>query len=260
MENHTSIPEKIDSKSITLKDKCILVTGASCEIGNALCQAAAKSGATLIILDRKQRDLIPVYDQICEAGMIEPMMVEFDTARASSDNFNALSHSLSQEFAALHGIVHCAMWGAPLTPIAHSEMEVWQKVLDQQLIRPMYLTRSLYPMLKHDSPSSIIFSVLKSGRNGNAYWGATGAAFAGIENLSQVTSSEWENQNIRINTLDCGKVKTALRKQFFPGESIQALREPGDIQIMNHFLYLLSDLSIGINAKQLKVPDIILPD
>ncbi len=239
---------------ISLADRNIVVTGAASETGSAVCVAAARSGASVMLLDRKQKDLIPVYDQICELGYPEPMMVEIDLRRAQPEGFKALADSLSQAIAEIHGLVHCAIWGAPLTPVAHSDMPAWQKILDQQLIRPMYLTHSLYPLLKHDNPVSIIFSVLASGRSGSAYWGATGAAFAGIENLSKTLSHEWENRKIRVNTLDCGKVKTALRKKFYPGENIGQLRDPDDCEIIRHYLYLLSEHSEHITASQLAVP------
>ncbi len=254
------MPDSIDiaisfsANPVSLADRNIVVTGAASQIGGAVCVAAAQSGATVILLDRKQRELIPIYDQICESGYPEPMMIEIDVRRAQPEGFAALADSLGQTFAEIHGLAHCAMWGSPLTPVAHSDMTVWRQVLDQQLIRPMYLTRSLYPLLKHDNPASIIFSVLPSGRCGSAYWGATGAAFAGIENLSQTLSHEWENRNIRINTLDCGKVKTALRKQFYPGEDISQLRDANDPEIIRHYLYLLSEHSEHITGSQLSVP------
>ena len=254
MPDSIDIVESFNADHVSLAGRNIIVTGAASEIGNAVSLATARSGATVVLLDRKQRELIPVYDQTCESGYPEPMMVEIDVRRAQPEGFMALADSLSQTCAEIHGLVHCAMWGSPLTPVVHGDMPVWQKILDQQLIRPMYLTRSLYPLLKHSNPVSIIFSALASGRNGSAYWGATGAAFAGIENLSQTLSREWENRNIRVNTLDCGKVKTALRKQFYPGEDIGQLRNANDCEIIRHYLYLLSDHSEHITGSQLSVP------
>ncbi len=254
MPNLIDIAKDFSADPVSLANRNIVVTGAASEIGGAVSLATAHTGATVLLLDRKQRELTPVYDQIGESGYPEPMMIEFDIRRAQPEGFMALADSLSQTCPGIHGLVHCSIWGAPLTPVAHSDMTVWQKVLDQQLIRPMYLTRCLYPLLKHDNPASIIFSTLASGRNGSAYWGATGAAFAGIENLCQTLSHEWENRNIRVNTLDCGKVKTALRKQFYPGEDISQLRDPNDPEIIRHYLYLLSDHSQHLTGKQFSVP------
>ena len=254
MPDSIDIPENFSVDHVSLANRNVVVTGAASEVGGAVSLAAARSGATVVLLEPKQRELIPVYDQICESEYPEPMMVEIDVRRAQPEGLMALADSLCQTCAEIHGLVHCAMWGSPLTPVAHSDMPAWQKILDQQLIRPMYLTRSLYPLLKHDNPVSIIFSALASGRSGSAYWGATGAAFAGIENLSQTLSHEWENRNIRVNTLDCGKVKTALRKQFYPGEDSGQLRDANDPEIIRHYLYLLSDHSEPITGSQLSVP------
>ncbi len=254
MPDSIDIAENFSADPVSLAHSHIVVTGAASEIGGAVSLAAARAGAAVMLLDRKQRELIPVYDRICESGCPEPMMVEFDIRRAQPEGFMELADSLGRTCSEIHGLVHCAMWGSPLTPVAHSDMPAWQKVLDQQLIRPMYLTRSLYPLLKHDNPVSIIFSTLASGRSGSAYWGATGSAFAGIENLSQTLSREWENRNIRVNTLDCGKVKTALRKQFYPGEDTRRLRDADDPEIIRHYLYLLSGHSGHITGSQLSVP------
>lgn len=254
MPSLINIPEDFSPDNIDLTGRNILVTGASSEIGSAVSFSAARLGASIVALDQKQKDLIPVYDQICEHQYPEPMMVEIDMIRTQPEGFRALADRLSRTCPELHGLVHCAIWGGPLTPIAHGDMQTWQKILDQQLIRPMYLTRSLYPLLRHSNPASVIFSVLESGRSGCAYWGATGAAFAGMENLSQTLASEWENQKIRVNTLSCDKVKTALRKQFYPGENLQKLREADDDEIMRHYLYLLSACSEGMTAGQMSVP------
>ncbi len=254
MPDSTDIAGNFHAGPHSLSGKNVVITGAASEVGRSLSLAAARSGATVILLEHKQRDLIPLYDHICESGCPQPLIVEMDVLRALPESFTALADSLGRACAEIHGLVHCAMRVSPLTPIAHSDMPVWQKVLDQQLIRPMYLTRSLYPLLKHRKPASVVFSTLASGRSGSAYWGATGAAFAGIENLSQTLSREWENRNIRVNTLDCGKVKTALRKQFYPGEDSARLRDANDPEITRRYLYLLSDHSRPITGSQLSVP------
>ena len=256
MPDSIDIADDFNADPVSLAGRNVVITGAASEIGGALGLAVARSGAVVALLDRKQRELIPLYDRICESGYAEPLMVEMDIRRTQPEGFMQLADSLSRSYNEIHGLAHCAMWGAPLTPIAHSSMQVWQKVLDQQLIRPMYLTRCLYPLLKHRNPASIIFSTLTSGRSGSAYWGATGGAFAGIENLSRTLSREWQNRNIRVNTLDCGKVKSALRKQFYPAEDSSRLRDANDPEIMRHYLYLLSDHSRHITGSQLSVPPV----
>ena len=238
---------------LTLADRVVLVTGAASEIGSAVVLAAAKSGAVVLMLDRKQRSMTALYDAICDQGLAQPMIIEFDMVRADSRAFETLGTSLLAQFPEIHGLVHCAMWGAALTPAPHAEMETWSKVLNQQLIKPMYLTKTLCPNLNHPNPASIIFTVMDIGRVGRAYWGAVGAAFAGVENLCESLSAEFFDYNTRVNTVDPGKVKTAIRKHFYPGETDKGLREANDTEIVNAYLYLLSDASNQQTAKRFSV-------
>lgn len=246
-------PADFSPSQSALADSVILVTGAASEIGNALALAAAKSGATVLLLDRKQRNMTALYDAIYDQRLAQPMMIEFDMVRADAHAFENLGNSLSEQFPEIHGLVHCAMWGAPLTPAPLAEMESWSKVLDQQLIKPMYLTKTLCPNLNHANPASIIFTVMDIGRAGRAYWGAVGAAFAGVENFCESLSVELFDYKTRVNTLDPGKVKTAIRKHFYPAETDKNLREANDPEIINTYLYLLSDQSHQQTAKRFSV-------
>ncbi|WP_424945716.1 SDR family NAD(P)-dependent oxidoreductase [Candidatus Spongiihabitans sp.] len=166
-----TIPPDFTPDQSTLAERVVLVTAAASEIGSAVVLAAAKSGAVVLMLDRKQHSMTARYDAICAQGLAEPMMIEFDMVRADSDAFETLGTSLLAQFPEIHGLVHCAMWGAALTPAPHAEMEAWSKVLDQQLIKPMYLTRTLCPNLNHPNPASIIFSVMDIGRAGRGWCG-----------------------------------------------------------------------------------------
>ena len=229
----------------SLQGKNILVTGCGSDLGHTIAFAAARYGATVLMLGRKQREMNSLYDQICDAGYSEPLIIEFDILKSDKTAYQNLSNTITQHLdqysEELHGLVHSAIWGAPLTPIAHADMDVWQKTLDQHLVKPMYLTKVLLPLLNKPHPSSIIFPVLETGRKGRAYWGAVGGAFAGIENLSETLSDECENANTRVNTLDCTNIKTAIRKKFYPAEPGNNLLPLDAPEVIQSFIYLLSD-------------------
>ncbi len=248
------LPAHFSLNDITLHNNTMLVTGASSELGSSVCYASARAGATVIMLDRKQREMIPLYDKICEQGWPEPMMVEFDSKLGSEESIHQLALNLGEQIPVLNGLVHCAMWGAPLAPIVNTRISTWQTVIETQLIKPMMLTKALIPLLNQSGNASIIFSSLDSGRTGRAYWGGIATAFAGIENLSEILSAELEDNHIRVNTLDPGKVKTRLRKQFYPGETAEELRDANDENIIGLYIYLLSDQSINQTGQRFTVP------
>ena len=252
----SSLPATFLSTDSTLSGKQILVTGAASEIGYAVSFACATAGAVVLIMDDRERPLIPLYDKICDHGCKEPMMIAFNLRQSSESNLQQLAGTIAEEFDHLDGLVHGAMWGAPLTPIANSDTTTWLSVFADQFMRPFTLTRSLLPCLDNAEATSIIFTTMDIGRKGRAYWGPVGAAFAATENLVQIWSDESEQGNLRFNTVDPGKVKTGLRQKFYPAESEHGLRPADDQLLMNHYLYLLSDQAAGISGKQFTVPDL----
>ncbi len=240
-------------KQDILAGKNIVITGAGSDLGRSIAIASARHGANVVMLDRKQRDMNSAYDLICDSGHPEPIIVEFDILKSSAQDFQLLADSLAAEVKALDGLVHCAMWGTPLTPVILSSMDIWQKTLDQSLIKPMYLTKSLLPALNGNQQASIVFPVLDIGRKGRAYWGALGSAFAGIENLCETLVDECDNNNIRVNTLDCTRIKTAVRRKFYPAESVDHLIEPDDDIVTECFVRLLSD-NASISGIRHRIP------
>ncbi len=250
MEQFSTIPAGFQSTQATLEDKVVFITGATSDFGHAVTMAIARAGGTVLFTDRKQRNMTELYDSICDQGCKEPMMIEFDMLSAQATDFAQLGSSLLEQFPQIHGLVHCAIWGAPLAPIANADMGIWGKVFDQQLIRPMSLTQALLPGLINADQASIIFTVMETGRQGRAYWGPVSAAFAGIENCCETLSAELSDHQVRVNSLDPGKVKTTIRKQFYPGESSQFLRDPAHSEITDAYVYLLCDASKNLSAQR----------
>ena len=251
-----TFPRDFSPGPSTLKDKTILITGAASDIGAAVCRGAAQAGASILMLDRKAKDMIALYDEVQTDTGTAPLMIEFDIKKSTDVSVQQLSQSLESQLHRLDGLVHCAMWGAPLAPVVHAKTDDWQTIFNQHLIYPMMITRSLLPLLGRADSSSVIFTVLDVGRHGRAYWGGIGITFAAIENLSEILSAELENNRVRVNTLEPGKVKTALRKIFYPGESGRYLRSADDAEIVDGYLYLLSDASIHQTGQRFTVLEV----
>ena len=251
-----TLPCDFQTDSTTLAGKTVVITGAASELGSSVVYGAAQSGATTIMIDRREKDMAALYDEICANQWPEPMLVEFDIRKANYTDIERLGIALSQQFTQLDGLVHCANWGVPLTPIQHINIETWENILANSLTKPMLITKALIPLLEASGAGSIIFTALDAGRKGRAYWGGIATAFAGIENLTEILSCELESINIRTNSFDPGKVKTQFRKKCYPGETADQLRDANDQDIVRRYLYLLSDESGHINGARFGIPPI----
>lgn len=231
-----------------LADRIVLVTGAGRGIGRAAALAFAAHGATTILLGRTRTALERVYDEIETRGGPLPAILEFDLAQADPNAYDALAHTVAQEFGRLDGLLHNAAQLGALAPIEHYEPTTWSAVLQVNLTAAFLLTRACLPLLRRSSDASIVFTTADVGRRGRAYWGAYGAASFALEGLAQILADEVAaNTHIRVNTLDPGPVRTDLRAQAYPGENPQS--HPAPEEIMSTYLYLMGPDSRGVSGQ-----------
>ena len=89
-----------------LKDKVILVTGASDGIGRVAAKTYAKHGATVILLGRDLKKLEQVYDEIEADGGAQPAIIPMNFSSAIPTEYEQLAINIEQEFGRLDGILH----------------------------------------------------------------------------------------------------------------------------------------------------------
>lgn len=233
-----------------LARRVILVTGASEGIGHAVALACARHGATLVLSDKEQRDLERVYDQIDAAGGPEPAILPLDLEPADEKSFLAAADLIGREIGSLDGLAHCAAFTPYLSRIDDYDLTEWERVLRINLTAPFLLTQACLPLLRAADDAAVVFTADRVGRKGMAYWGAFCAAKFGVEGLMQTFAEETlDSSNIRVNSLDPGIVRTALRARLYPGEDPGSL--PGPETVTDRYLYLLGPDSRAITGRSL---------
>ena len=230
--------------------RIVLVTGASDGIGQALSLSLAAQGATVALLGRNPRKLARTYDRIVAAGGPQPAMLPFNLETAAAQEYEALFGALDREFGRLDGLAHVAGILGDLSPLEQYDVPTWCKVLHVNLTAAFLVTRSLLPLLRRSEDASIVFTSSTVGRVGRAYWGAYATSKFGTEGLMQVLAHEMaDTTRIRVNSLNPGPTRTAMRRQAFPAEDADRLPEPGGI--VAPYLYLLGPAGRGVNGESI---------
>ncbi|MEQ8204850.1 MAG: YciK family oxidoreductase [Woeseia sp.] len=239
-----------DAPADLLRDKVILVTGASDGIGRALAIEIARRGARVILHGRKAAKLEKVYDAI-EAieGSERPSIAVMDLATADGTSYSTLAESLLEEFGRLDGLVHNAGILGNRQPIEQYDAGEWQKVLHVNLTAAFALTQVLLPLLHEAQNPSIIFTSSGVGRVGKAFWGAYAVSKFGTEALSQILAAEQEHTGMRVNCINPGAVRTGMRLAAYPAEDRDALKTPE--QVLASYLYLLGRDSTEVTGQSL---------
>jgi NAD(P)-dependent dehydrogenase (short-subunit alcohol dehydrogenase family) len=231
-----------------MRDRVVLVTGAGDGIGRAVALALAAHGATLVLSGKTTRKLEKTYDDIVAAGGIKPSIAPINFEKALAGDYDAIAAGLEKDFGRLDGLLHNAGILGQLSPIEHYDVPTWVRVLHVNVTAAFALTQVCLPLLKKSPDASVVFTSSNVGRRGRALWGAYAVSKFAIESLSQVLAEETRSSGtIRVNCINPGRVRTAMRLQAYPAEDRSALPEPG--AIVNPYLFLLGPASRGVSGQ-----------
>ena len=235
-----------------LKNKNIIVTGASGGIGNSIVKKLNESGANILASGtriEKLEELKKNYEKI--------KILKFDISE--SIKIEEFIENATKE---LGGSLDCVVNNAGITQdnlAIRMSLDEWQKVININLTSTFLMSKfAIKKMLKKKSGKIVnITSVV--GHTGNLGQANYTASKAGIVAMSKSLAIEYAKKNININCISPGFIKTAMTdkiddkfKEVILSKIPSArLGEPDDIA--NAVLFLSSGQSNYINGETLHV-------
>ena len=244
----TADPRTYEYAQDILRDRIILITGASDGIGKALALHAASLGAQVILHGRNTAKLEKVYDEIDGIdGAPQPSIAVMDLASANAESYTSLAGSLDGEFGRLDGLVHNAGILGERFSIEQYDVELWQRVMHVNVTSAFALTQVLLPLLQKSEDPSVIFTSSSVGRTGKAFWGAYSVSKFATEGLAQVLAGEHRHTNMRVNCINPGATRTGMRLAAYPGEDRDKLKRPEEI--LAPYVYLLGPDSDDVTGE-----------
>lgn len=240
-------PRSLRAKPDELAGRVIAITGAGSGIGRAVALACAAHGAEVILSGRTVAKLEKVYDEIRSAGSPEPTIAPLDLEKATAREFDAFVAAVQARYGRLDGLLHNAALLGDLSPIEHYDVPMWCRVLHVNVTAAFALTQVALPLLRAAPDASVLFTSSSVGRRGRAYWGAYAVSKFAVEGLSQVLADELGGTtSIRVNAINPGRTRTAMRRAAFPSEDVATLPQPE--AIVAPYVALLGPASRGITG------------
>ncbi len=241
-------PKSYSYPDDVLRDRIILITGASDGIGRALALQAATLGAQIILHGRNASKLEKVYDAIEAIGSApRPSIAVLDLAAANSESYTTLAQSIEADFGRLDGLVHNASILGERFAIDQYDAVMWQRVMHVNVTSVFAMTQVLMPLLQLSEDPSVIFTSSGVGRTGKAFWGAYAVSKFATEGLSEVLADEHRHGKLRSNCINPGATRTKMRLAAYPGEDRDALKRPEEI--LAPYIFLLGPDSKGITGQ-----------
>ena len=235
-----------------LKEKNIIVTGASGGIGNSIVENLNKAGANIIASGTRLEKLEELKNKFSNIKILK-----FDISQ--SEKIEEFIEKATNE---LGGSLDCIVNNAGITQdnlairMSHEE---WQKVININLTSTFLMSKfSIKKMLKNKSGKIVnITSVV--GHTGNLGQANYSASKAGIIAMSKSLAAEYAKKNINVNCISPGFIKTAMtdklddkfKETIITKIPSARLGEPNDIA--NAVLFLCSNKSSYINGETLHV-------
>jgi NAD(P)-dependent dehydrogenase (short-subunit alcohol dehydrogenase family) len=245
------IPERFTPDAQLLAGRVILITGAGSGFGRALAIECARAGASVILSGRSQPKVERVYDEIETMGAPQPAIAMLDLAAATAVDYDNLAKTIDGEFGKLDGLVHAAGLLGDRTPLEQYDVPTWCKVLHVNLTAPFILTQVLLPNLRKSADASVIFVSSGVVKNQRPFWGAYAVAKSGLESVRSMLSQELDGEpNIRVNSINPGRMRTAMRAAAYPAEDPNTVPTPASVS--GPFLYLLSERGRGIDGQYIE--------
>lgn len=223
-----------------LKDRLALVTGASRGLGRATAIALAREGAHLILTGRVVGALEETDDAVREAGG-KATILQLDLRKG--ELIDQLGPTVFQRWGKLDILVGNAGILGPLSPLGHITTDSWAAVIETNLSANWRLIRTCAPLLRLSDAGRAIFVTSGAAEKCRAYWGPYSVSKAGLEALAKTFAAEMASTSVRVNLIDPGPMRTAMRVKAFPGEDPMTLPEPEDVAP------LLVDLSLPATTR-----------
>jgi NAD(P)-dependent dehydrogenase (short-subunit alcohol dehydrogenase family) len=245
------IPTQFIPDADLLAGRVLLITGAGSGLGRALAIECARAGASVILSGRSQAKVERVYDEIEAMGAPQPAIAMLDLAAATAVDYDNLAKTIDSEFGKLDGLVHAAGLLGDRTPLEQYDVPTWCKVLHVNLTAPFILTQVLLPNLRKSADASVIFVSSGVVKNQRPFWGAYAVAKSGLESVRSMLSQELDGEpNIRVNSVNPGRMRTAMRAAAYPAEDPNTVPTPASVS--GPFLYLLSERGRGIDGQYIE--------
>ncbi len=213
----------MNGESGRLAGRIALITGASRGIGAAIAKRYAAEGAHVILAARTLGGLEEIDDAITADGG-HAVLVPTDLADyAGIDEMGA---AVADRFGRLDILVGNAGILGTLSPMGHIDPETWDRVMAVNLTVNWRLIRSFDPLLRASDAGRAIFVTSGASDGGHPYWGAYAVSKAALEVMARTWAGELTETPVKVNLVNPGATRTAMRAEAFPGEDPVTLKPP----------------------------------
>lgn len=231
----------------------VIVTGGTKGVGKGIAQAFLKAGANVYICGRNEPD-----NPIAANGSTA-IFIGADVRKPEESQ--KIIDQVLKETGRLDILINNA-GGSPPVKAADAPYRLSESIIKLNLIAPLIFSQQAYAAMRENTNGGAIINIASvSGVRPSPGTAAYGAAKAGLINLTRSLSQEWGTDNIRVNAIIAGLIKTEAAEEHYGGQGgieliekslpMQRMALPHDMA--NACLFLAAEESSYISGAAMEV-------
>ena len=202
--------------------KVVVVTGSSRGIGKATAKALASLGARVVISSRKADACEQVVAEIRDSGG-EAIAVPANISR--KEELQNLIDESRRQLGPIDALVCNAASNPYFGPSSGMSDEVFQKVMSNNVLSNHWLCQMVYPEMKSRGGGAIVIISSIGGLKGSTEIGLYCISKAADMQLARNLGVEWGPDNVRVNCVAPGLIKTDMARALYEDPQRRAAAE-----------------------------------
>ena len=211
-----------------VRDRGVLITGASRGLGAALARELGRRGARLALVARHEEPLAEVAAAIrADGGEAHAIVADV----GAKDDTYAIAGAAASLVGDVDVVIHNAstLGAVPLPLLLDTACEDLERVLAVNLVGPFRLTKALAGPMVLRGGGLVVHISSDAATSAYPTWGAYSASKAALDHLGRIWAAELEGTGVRFFAVDPGEMDTAMYHAAISGADPATLGKPEDV-------------------------------
>ncbi len=214
---------------VSLKNKVVLVVGASSGIGRATAVLFAREGARVMAVARREDRLRELQSSLAQ----ENFHIEYAAGDASdAARMQAIAKQTRESMGAIDIVVHATGTNTPDRSLQRLRTDIWDMMITVNLNAAYYVTEAVLPAMREAGAGHLIFISSVSGLTPDVSGASYQAAKRGVVALAHAIRVEEKEHGIRTCVVCPGLVETEIleKRPVKPSaETLAKALQPEDV-------------------------------